>query len=182
MWVRRRLGETGTVRPVTCARIYGADPSLEFSGPPEWGEERFWRNVSAVRFHRPRAGLGLSELAQAHIRSMRSLTDRMDIFRCSPRSDLLRDREENEAYCLADPGVEYAVCFMDGGEVGLDCSAVDGPLAVRWLDARRSTCSEPAVEQASENLRLRAPGEGIRAALTQHGDTESTENTEKGSN
>ncbi|MFO8006259.1 MAG: hypothetical protein R6V05_00830 [Candidatus Brocadiia bacterium] len=180
MWVRRRLEDTGSVRPVTCVKIYGGKPTLNYSGPPEWGEERFWRNVfagvSAVRFHRPRAGLGLSELAQAHIRSMRLLTDRMDIFRCTPRNDLLRDRRENEAYCLAAPGVEYAVCFMDGGEVGLDCSEAEGPLEVRWLEARSSAWSEPQTEQAGENLRLRAPGGGIWAALIHHGGTEDTEN------
>lgn len=60
--------------------------------------------MASARFHRPDSGLGLGEKAQANIRSMRRLTDKMDVFTCGPHNDLLSDRKPNEAYCLAKPG------------------------------------------------------------------------------
>ena len=170
MFVRDRLQASDTIRPVTCVKIYGADASKEFSGTPRDGLERFWRNVfagvAAVRFHRPTAGLGLSEVAQAHIRSMRMLTDELDVWSCEPHNDLLSDRATNSCYCLADPGCVYAVCFLDGGQVRLDCSAAQGELAVRWLDVGASSWSAPETARGA-TLDLQAPGEGFWAVLIQ---------------
>jgi hypothetical protein len=122
-------------------KIYGANGGQY--GSTRDGQERFWRNVfggfASSRFHRPPAGLGLSKIAQAHIRSMRMLTSVIDIFKCEPHNDLLGNRSWNEAYCTAQPGVEYAVFFADGGNVTLDVStAGDRVLTVRWLDIRAS--------------------------------------------
>ena len=70
---------------------------------------------------------------------MRMLCERLDIFSCEPHNDLLKQRSKNEAYCTANPGVEYAVFFCDGGDVYLDVSAAQvqsrrPALAVHWLD------------------------------------------------
>jgi hypothetical protein len=137
--VRRRILASGNVRPINSVKIYGANSGRY--GSNRDGQERFWRNVfggfASSRFHRPPSGLGLSETARAHIRSMRMLTERLDIFRCEPHNELLGNRSWNEAYCTASPGREYAVFFPDGGDVVLDVSEVgERALAVNWLDIR----------------------------------------------
>ncbi len=53
-----------------------------------------------------------------------------------PRSDLLSHREENEAYAMAEPGVQYAVYFTGHGDglVQIDLSAASGNLIERAID------------------------------------------------
>jgi len=195
LWVRRQLEERGTPKPITCVKIYGACATHSHAGPPVAGENRFWRDVfagaSAVRFHRPPSGLGLNEVAQAHIRSMRMFTDELDIFTCEPRPDLLHDemhwdmsrlvelcrstdqpeliREASgwgsEAYCLADPGRAYGVCFPNGGAVNLDCSAIKGDVRLRWLDVRASRWTHEEQAPASSNTLLTAPSGAFWAVL-----------------
>lgn len=139
--IRRRIQESGRIRPVNSVKIYGANTGRY--GSTRDAQERFWRNIfgglASSRFHRPPAGLGLSEIAQAHIRSMRMLTDQFNVFGCEPHMDLLHNRSWNEAYCIANPGVAYAVFFPDGGDVLLDIvPGMDYPLTLRWLDIRHS--------------------------------------------
>jgi hypothetical protein len=156
--------------PINNVKIYGGTRKNDV----EEGARRFWRNVfggcASARFHRPGPsdqyfGLGLSELAQTHIRSMRALTDAMNVFVCAPRNDLLGDRQPNQAYCLAKPGERYAVFFPDGGEVKLDVSAAQGSLQIRWLDIARSTWREPQTVNGGAILELKTPGKGQWAAL-----------------
>ena len=105
--------ELSPIRPINNVKIYGADTGKY--GTTRNGLERFWRNIfgglATARFHRPPNGLGLTETAQASIKSMRTLTNEMDIFTCEPYNDLLSNRIENEAYTFANPGQEYAVYF-----------------------------------------------------------------------
>ena len=153
------------VRPLTNVKIYGAD-----TGPERWfradvdGVERFWRNIfggmASARFHRPPAGLGLTETAQANIRSMRTLMDEMDVFTCEAHNDLLSDRKPNEAYCLANPGEQYAVYFPDGGEVTLDISDVKGGMKAKWLDIAQSKWKTQQTLIADRSVTLRAPQSG----------------------
>ena len=176
--IRRRIIASGHIRPMNSVKIYGANSGRY--GSTRDGQERFWRNIfgglASSRFHRPPSGLGLNEIAQAHIRSMRMLTDEMDIFTCEPHNDLLENRSWNEAYCTANPGVEYAVFFPDGGNVLLDVSHAGGkPLTVRWLDIGRSQwtgeASKAEVAEKIETdgfLRLITPTEeGYWAGLIQ---------------
>ncbi len=171
LWVRRRLEELGTPKPINCDKIYGADPKASHCGPPVAGENRFWRNVfagvSAVRFHRPPSGLALTKPAQAHIRSMRMFTDELGIFTCAPRPDLIRDEAGwgFEAYCLADPGRAYAVCFPNGGAVQLDCSELTGEAAIRWMDVRACEWSHEEPVSAGETTWVTAPTGAFWAAV-----------------
>ena len=113
-----------------------------------------------ARFHRPDAGLGLSEIAQAHIRSLRDLTDRIDIFTCTPNNDLLDALSANEAYYTAKPGIEYAVFFPDGGNVVLDTEAAAGNMiGVQWLDIRKSAWLAVQMIEADKRLQLVTPKE-----------------------
>lgn len=165
--MRQRVLDSGLVRPMNAVKCYGAE---EPSGAtPVEGPQRGWRTLfggmASHRFHRPPHGIGLSPLAQAHLRSMRMLSDEIDIFNCEPHNDLLGERAENDAYCLAIPGKEYAVCFMEGGEVTLDCSSVPGRATVRWLDIVQSAWHEAQSVPAGKALRLSAPRGGIWAVL-----------------
>jgi hypothetical protein len=175
--LHRRIREAGHIRPMNSVKIYGANTGRY--GTNRDGQERFWRNVfgglASARFHRPPSGLGLSEIAQAHVYSMRMLTGEIDIFACGARNDLLQNRSWNEAYCVAQPGIEYAVFFPDGGNVMLDVSDADRhSFVVRWLDIRQSTWGEAVSEVGIEELdmkdhiRLITPSEdGFWAALIQ---------------
>ena len=159
--------------PLNNVKIYGGEIGRWTTSVQE-GTERFWRNIfggcASARFHRPGPsrhffGIGLSELAQTHIRSMRMLVDTMNVYGTTPRNDLLSNRAENEAYCLAEPGAQYALYFPDGGAVTLDLSAAPGSLQVRWLDINRSAWQEPETVAGGGTLEIETPGMGQWAVL-----------------
>jgi len=162
---RRRIAKQR--RPLNCVKIYGAD-SGRFGNDRD-GMERFWRNImgglAAARFHRPDSGLGLGKNAQANIKSMRMLLDKMDVFTCQPHNDLLSGRQANEAYCLANPGTEYAVYFTNGGDVTLDVSAGPKSAMVLWIDIMKSKAGEPRRIKAGDKLKLKCPSDGYWVAL-----------------
>jgi hypothetical protein len=164
---RKRLGDK--IRPLNNVKIYGADTGRFGNGRD--GMERFWRNIfggmAAARFHRPDSGLGLSGKAQANIKSMRMLTDKMDVFTCSPHNDLLGERESNEAYCFANPGKEYAVYFTNGGEVTLDISLLKKPASIQWLDIMKSQWLKEQPIDVWGRLKLKCPSAGYWAVLIQ---------------
>lgn len=168
---REDILASGTIRPINTVKIYGANTGRYGRGRD--AQERFWRNIfgglASTRFHRPPAGIGLSQRAQAHIRSLRMLTDRMDVFRCAPHMELLQEFSRNEAYCFANPGAEYAVFFTDGGHVRLDVSGDDGPLTVTWLDIVNSVWLSPEPATPTDSLlTLETPQpEGYWAVLIQ---------------
>ncbi len=158
-------------RPMNNVKIYGGQ---RHGGGTVEGTNKLWRNilggVAAARFHRPGVrpgyyGIGLNEQAQTHIRSLRMLTDAMNVFVCEPHNELLSDRQPNEAYCLAEPGRQYAVFFPDGGAVTLDVSAAKNKLQVRWLDINRSKWQGPRSADGGGTLELQTPGEGSWAVL-----------------
>ena len=93
------------------------------------------------------------------------LTRAMAVFTCEPHNDLLDDRSDNEAYCLAQPGKQYGVYFPDGGAVKLDVSAASGPLQVRWLDITSSAWQEPQAAAGAAMLELKTPAQGQWAVL-----------------
>ena len=155
-------------RPMNNVKVYGADGGR--FGTDRDGSERFWRNLvggmASVRFHRPPAGLGLSDQAQAHIRSARLLADAFAFTRAAPDGALLRllDREPNEAYLTSAPG-EHAVYFPRGGSVRLDLRDAPGRFRLRWLDVGRSRWTEGRRVEGARLVRLDAPGDGHWVAL-----------------
>lgn len=170
MQVARRL-VADPPRPMNNVKIYGGE---RHGGGLVEGTHKLWRSIlggcASARFHRAGRqhgyyGAGLSELAQTHIRSLRMLTDAMNVFECEPRNELLGDRQPNEAYCLAEPGRQYAVYFPGGGSVKLDVSQAQGALQVRWLDIDRSTWQEPQTVDGGGTLQLKTPGKGSWAAV-----------------
>jgi hypothetical protein len=152
-------------RPITNVKIYGADgaPAPQgFWGTSQDAVERFWRNImggaSAVRFHRPPWGIGLSDLAATHLRSATLFIEEMDVFSAAPQYDLLSDRQENEAYALANPGSQYAIYFPDGGSVSVNLSG-DTTYRYRWLNLDRAEWSESDHLRSGPYVPITTPAE-----------------------
>lgn len=161
------------IRPINNIKIYGADGGR--FGSTRDGLERFWRNVfggfASARFHRPDSGVGLTEIAQAHLKSMRMITDEMDVFTCEPRNDLLSNREDNEAYVFAHPGIEYAVYFPKGGSVDLNLNVGKNPKAktvnIRWISISKSQWKLEKDIPFTDSITLSQPTDSHWAALVQ---------------
>ena len=164
--LKRRAELRDTPRPMNNVKIYGADTGRY--GTTRDGIERFWRAIfgghASARFHRPPSGLGLSERAQRMIRSAREVTGAIDLFRCEPHNDLLGERGANEAYCLAEPGRQYAVYFPSAGEVTLDVRVASQPLTARWYDIDEGRWLETSSVDDGV-IRLKTPEQGQWAVV-----------------
>lgn len=151
-------------RPMDNVKIYGG---TRLGGGLKKGAAKFWRNIlggmASARFHRPGSeqgyyGAGLGPPAQTNIRSMRMFTEEMNVFASEPANNLLSNREENEAYAIAEIGRQYAVYFLNGGSVGIDLSDEEGQVSMQWLDINNSEWQETVTKQ----------GGGIRILTTDH--------------
>jgi hypothetical protein len=160
--VRRRIASSP--RPMTNIKIYGVDGGP--SGTTQEAVERFWRNIfggaASARFHEKH--LGSSDTALRMIQRAREVTAAFDIFPTEPRPDLLSDREENEAYCLASPGKAYAVYFPGSGSVQLALEGQKTGFRLRWY-AIDSGKWEAGRRVESGTITLRTPGSGQWAAI-----------------
>ena len=158
-----RLKKLDNLRPVTNVKTYGSDTGRHGGGTQN-GIQSFMRSVffgsAAVRFHRPTSGLGLGTEAQAVIRSMRQLSERMDFFNACPQNDLLSHREDNEAYCRAISGRTYALYFTDGGEVGLNLAKAKGRARIQWLEVMKSRWTQGDILQGGKEVMVKAPASG----------------------
>ena len=141
--------------PLNNVKCYGADGGPH--GDTRDGLERFWQSIfggcASIRFHRPSSGLGISELAQQHIRAARDVTDRLDLATTEPAPDLV---DGNGVRCLRDEST-VLVLFVDGGSATLD---VKGHL--QWYDVAESSWTDGEHREAP--LALDAPGEPIAIA------------------
>ncbi len=171
-WVRDRLMDHP--RPINHTKIYGGGDEAA---------NKMWRNIfggsASSRFHRPHPhesveyhekssgfGLGLGPIAQAHILSLRMLTDSIDVFSSEPRNDLLSGREPNEAYCFAQEGETCVLYFPNGGTVTLNLTnAPVGEWKMRWLNILESSWDQEQTLQGGIPVEISTPGEGDWAAL-----------------
>ena len=158
IWYRNKMIQNGKQRPINHVKSYyfkwptGSDFGKRTNGTDTEAGAKLWRAVfggaASFRFHRntPYAtiqpGLGLSPLAQTHIRSMRLLQDKINIYSMIPNNNLLSNREKDEAYCLFEPTKQIAVYFTGNGNLSirLDISSIGGKkLKFQWLDILSST-------------------------------------------
>jgi hypothetical protein len=144
--LRQEVGTQGEPMPINVVKIYGAN-TFEY-GRTRDAIESFWRHIfsglAATRFHRPPAGLGLNEISQRHIWAAREFVLRFNVFQSAPRTEWLRNRSANEAFCLANEGVEYALFFLDSGDVLLPSnSSYELELIITWLDIDARAWSQP---------------------------------------
>ena len=159
-------------RPINTVKTYGADTGKY--GTDRDGIERWWRHLiggaAAVRFHRPTSGLGFSSNAAAAIRAGRKLESLIKLWDVTPASDLLRAREENEAYAAARPGQTYALYFPDGGAVELDLRGQAGALTLRWIDIGTGEWGPQRSLQGGGWTEVATPSNGHWAAAIVAGD------------
>lgn len=164
-WARGYVAENP--RPLNHVKIYGADGGK--FGNTRDAVERFWRCIlgggASARFHRPSAGIGLSETAQANLKSARLFLDAFDLFLASPdaQGQTLADAGPNEAYVSCVDGKQYAVYFPNGGAVRL--ALPKGMWRFRWLDIADSRWRDPETLEASDGALLSTPAEGHWIAL-----------------
>lgn len=168
--VRERTADH--VRPINNVKNYGAARHGEEESVARMGRIVFAGSASA-RFHRPHPledpsaheaasenGLGLSPRAQNVIRSLRMVTDEIEIGHTAPRGDLMGDVEADEAYLLAEPGRQYAAYFPKGGSATIDVSDAERSFSIRWMNLDESEWSDAARVHAGVQIRLTAPGDG----------------------
>ena len=133
--VRKYLA--GNPRPMNTTKTYGATGN-KFGHNDQDAIERFWRHLLAgaasIRFHRPDAGLGLNDKAVACIRAARKLEALIPLWSIEPASELLSQRDDNEAYVASDRGKAYAVYFPSGGKVKLDLTTAKEKFTVHWIN------------------------------------------------
>ncbi|MCA1758319.1 MAG: hypothetical protein LC658_01000, partial [Bacteroidales bacterium] len=175
MYVRDYISDNP--RPINNIKNYGAVRHGE-----DESVARFCRMVFAgcasVRFHRPHPiedpaaheassdfGLGLSPLAQQVIQSMRWVMDEIDFTSTKPHNDLLLERDENEAYLMAEPGKQYAVYFPKGGEVGLDLTPEDESWEIRWRNVLDGSIQPGLQVEGGSAVMLKTPGSGHWVAV-----------------
>jgi hypothetical protein len=151
-------------RPLNHTKIYSAGETSWGSGTPKDGVERFWRNLIAgsasCRFHRPGGGIGLDDTAKACILAARKVEKLIKFWEIEPRMDLLSNREEDEAYLAAKPGVQYVLYFTDGGSVGLNLKGHRGKFRLSWVDIRTGDWGGKTIIPGSEIVTINAPDKG----------------------
>lgn len=154
-------------RPMNNVKVYGSENRIHMGRQD--AEESFWRNlfggIAGVRFHRPPTGIGLSELAQGHIRSARMLSERFrSFFRSEPVQTALSHRSENHAFCFGDPSRELAVLFLRPGQVTVDVGGLPAPRTVQWLIVPEARWTQETDLGSADELVLSAKHEGFSVA------------------
>ncbi len=175
MYVREYI--SGNQRPVNNVKNYGSNRHGENESIA-----RFCRMVFAgcasARFHRPHPyenpaaheassewGLGLSFQAQQVIQSMRWVIDQIEFAATRPANDLLLDREENEAYLLAQPEEQYAIYFPKGGEVTLGLTSMGKSWEIRWRNVLDGQVREVERIEGGASVSIKTPGRGHWVAV-----------------
>lgn len=166
-----RLKKNNMLRPLNNVKVYGNDGGRHKT--TQDAIESFMRNVlfgaASSRFHRPTSGQGLNDIAQHVIKSARSYIDQSNFFTAQPSNHLLSEREENEAFCRAIEGEEYAIYFPDGGHVQLKTKIEVGELSIKWLDILSSEWTETTfISIQNSKVAIRAPGQKNYLALLKH--------------
>jgi hypothetical protein len=152
-------------RPMNMVKIYGADGN-KFGHSDDDGVARFWRGLlggmASLRFHRPDSGLGLSEKAQAILRSARMLLAEWDWLESTPDSTFQRlsERQTDGAYLSFIPGKQYVMYFPRRGTAQLDLRDAPGSFNLKWLDILASEWHAGAAVPGGGWLSLAPPGEG----------------------
>lgn len=160
LWARELVQLHGGVRPLTNIKVY---QRREHGKPndPFVGLDRWWQNIfagcAATRFHRPTGGTGLNALSQKAIKAARIFTNAFDVFSCDPHPELLSRREANEAYCLANPGKEYAVYFPHGGNVILTIENPNLRMQENWFNPETGEFLDAKNIMSETTIRLASP-------------------------
>ncbi|MEX0928613.1 MAG: putative collagen-binding domain-containing protein [Balneolales bacterium] len=165
LYIRDRI--SSHPMPLNNTKIYGStEESIARMG------RILFSGSSSARFHRPHPldgpeaheakssfGLGLSPRAQTIIQSLRMVTEALKLERMEPQNELLGSREENEAYLLAEQGVQYALYYPDGGSVTVDLSG-NNDYRYRWINLDQGKWGEWNETAAGDDVQFTTPGSG----------------------
>jgi hypothetical protein len=157
--------------PLNSVKQYGGD-IIPWSRGANEGVERCWRSIfggqAGVRFHRPPAGQGLNEIAQANIKSLRIITDHFDlknILSHQKLSHLFLRRNLNDAYLMGNEGKVLAVFFTNAGnDVELDISSLGGKVSVKWINTKKAEWESEEYHKGNQ-IQLIKPDRGQWVAL-----------------
>lgn len=159
-WVRDYISPSP--RPVNTVKTYGSAQNMN-------GLERWWRHVTggaaSARFHRPPAGLGLSELSVTAVKAARKIESVVKFWELSPGNELLTMREENEAYLTSKPGESYVLYFTDSGHVGLDITDYNSLFSIKWLQLSTGEWESMHKFEGGRIVELQTPGPGSWVAV-----------------
>lgn len=159
-------------RPMTNVKVYGGGRKSTFRERLPT-IHRFCELVcagrSAVRFHRPvrggENGMGLNPAAQACLRAVRKFCELIEPWRCTPTLELLHERQKNEAYLLANPGIAYGI-LMTGSYgdsvVRLDTREHRGTYALTWISLQTGRPFKAITINAKDEVRIKMPREGSK--------------------
>jgi len=165
-----RQSTAGSPRPINHVKIYGGARG-EWTDGPNHGIERFWRNLiggsAGMRFHRPPAGIGISNRAQAQIKSAALLAGEYDFFTSEPDVNfgLMDEREEDETYLATNQHEEVVVYFSDGGQIMVDFTGFSGIYKLQWLNLEGSNWYRETEIEGEQIIELNAPHAGGWIAL-----------------
>ena len=67
------------------------------------------------------------------------MLDSIDIFSMAPSNGLLSGRTDDEAYCLAQNGAQYAVYFTGLGDHSVRVNLVGGEYNYKWIDVENNS-------------------------------------------
>lgn len=145
LWVRDYIKDVP--RPINHVKCYGADGGRY--GSSENGEARFWRSLlggaASIRFHRPDSGLGLSERAQANLKSARMFVEAFDLVGAQPKpfGYNMVGTDTTPVYLTLNGRGQQAYYFPRGGEVTSMLANCAGGTVLRWLDIEKSQWLDP---------------------------------------
>ena len=159
-------------RPMTNIKVYGGGDNSTFRKRAPT-IHRFCELVcagrSAVRFHRPvRAGengMGLNPAAQACLRAVRRFCDLIKPWRCKPNLDLLQDRERNEAYMLANPGIAYGILMTGShgdGQVRLATRGHRGDYTLTWINLESGRPLKAKTLRVGDDVHIKIPAQATK--------------------
>ena len=158
-WVRNYISTKP--RPINTVKTYGAD-GFRY-GNSQDGIDRFWRHIiggaASARFHRPAAGLGLSELSMASVKAAREVEKIVKFWKLQPGNNLLSNREEDEAYLASKPGEIYVLFFTDGGKVGLDLTDFDSDFNLKWINVQTGETQPETIIKGGKIVEIKVLGE-----------------------
>ena len=166
LYVKKYLSKNP--RPINTIKTYGAT-GYRFGYTDQDGLERFWRHLlagdAAIRFHRPKAGLGLTDKAVAAIQAARKLESIIPLWSVEPANELLSDRKPNEAYLATNKKRSaYALYFPAGGEITIDLSSAKGELTLRWININTGKWGPVKKIKGGGKIKIKSPGKENWAA------------------
>lgn len=158
-WAKKYMADHP--RPINTVKTYGSD--MGRYGSSKDGIERWWQHLlggaASVRFHRPRSGLGLSQLSISSIKAARKLESVIKLWNLEPNNDLLLNRRENRAYAAYLPGKIYIVFAPNGGDIQIRLNQRSTKYEIRYLNIRTGEWYDKRKQKkiAAETLQIKMP-------------------------